>query len=217
MNRGVGMKHFLMLVLSLSFLIFHSAAAQEIQTDKNRAAKVVPDAFVGKNRILINNRIYRLNAPYVTLAYGREFSTRTEGIDQNMTLAYHHFFDWFGLRLAYHATSDLPPWWRSYNKLNDFTLGLGTRYDKHPKWNLAVFAGPSLAYGWYIAWSDVFQDERSFRFMVPGVHGEIQATYRPVYDLGVGLSVYGSYNKFYAVAGAQVHLYFSLAYVRNYD
>jgi len=211
------MTRLFLFLLPLSFLICSPAAGQEEQTTKKKSAEIVDDAIIGKNRVIYNNRIYRVNAPYVTMAYGRSLSNRTEGLDQNMTLAYHHFFNWFGMRLGYHASSDLPPWWRSYHKLNDLFFGVGTRYDKHPKWNFAIFAGPSLAYGWYIAWSDLYQTERSFRFMVPGVHGEAQVTFRPMYDLGIGASIYGSYNQYYSVAGAQLHLFFAMSYVRNYD
>jgi len=209
----------MLLLVSLSFLIVSPISAQNENDSIRKARKQEADSTVviGKDKVVYRGRIYRQNAPYVTLAYGLGYGFDTRLMQQSMTLAYHHYINRVGLRIGYHAASDLPPWWRSYQKLNDFFLGVGTRWDQSPRWNLAIYAGPSLAYGWYIAFDEVRQEDRAYGFMTAGGHAEAQVTYRLAYDLGLGLSVYGSVNKYYSVTGAQVHLFFSTAFIRNYD
>jgi hypothetical protein len=196
----------MLIVLPLSFLFALSSLAQESDTAM----------VLSKNRIVYKGRIYRQNAPYVTFGYGSGYGFRTGLVQQNMNLSYHHFIKGFGLGIGYHASSDLPPWWRSWQKLNDFYLVAGKRWETN-RFNLAVFAGPSLARGSYIAWNEVKQKEFAYGFLTPGVYLEAQATYKILYDIGVGLSAYGSLNQEYTVVGGQVHLFFSTSFVRNYD
>jgi len=166
-------------------------------------------------RILLNEKIYKENSPYLTLAYGAGSNLKQGGIEQSLMVSYHHFIGDIGLGIGYHTSSDIKIWWRSYQKLNDLWLGAGWRYERL-RYNLGIFAGPSLAYGSYIAWSDEHNENRAYGFTNVGGVAEIQFTYRLLYDVGVGISLYGSMNKLYTVAGAQVHLFFSTAFVRNY-
>jgi hypothetical protein len=185
--------------------------------DAGKCQEADTAVVIGKGRIVYDGRIYRTNSPYVTIGYGGGYGFRTKLYQQNMGFSLHYFIKKVGLQLGYHASSDLPPWWRSFQKLNDVYLCGGRKWDQSPKWNFALFAGPSLAFGWYIDWNPVYQEDRAFRFLLPGIFAQGQVTYRPVYDLGIGLTVYGSVNQSYSVAGGQVHLYFSTAYVRKYD
>ncbi len=210
------MTRFFLFLLPLSFLIPFSSLGQVEEAKKKQSREAVPEVVLGKNRIIYQNRIYRLNAPYVTFAYGAGHGFESDKIEQNMTLAFHYFIKGFGLRLGYHSSSDTKIWWRSYQKLNDLFLGFGTRLEK-PRWNFAIFGGPSFAYGSYIDWNPDRQKDWAYGFATPGIHAEIQTTYRIIYDIGVGLSLYGTYNRYYPVAGAQLHLFFSTAYIRNYD
>jgi len=207
----------MLFLLPLSFLVVNPVNAQVDSTKRERKQGVDSTVVIGKGKIVYKGRIYRQNAPYLMLGYGLGYGFRTKGLEQNMSLAYHHFFNKIGIRIGYHASSDLPPWWRSFQKLNDICLGVGTRWNQWPRWNFAVFGGPTLAYGWYIAWNDLYQEERAFNFLTPGLHAEVQATFKPAYDLGIGLSVYGSVNRYYSVTGVQIHLFFSTAFIRNYD
>jgi hypothetical protein len=203
-------------LLPLSFLMILPVFAQE--KEKKRAGSEISDSTVvmSKGRIMYKNRIYRQNAPYLTIGYGAGFGFESRLIEQNLNLSYHHFIRKFGLQLGYHTSSDIKVWWRSYQKLNDLFLGAGRRWEG-TNYNLSVFAGPSLAYGSYIAWNEERQKDWAYGFTTGGLHAEIQATYKPTYDIGIGLSVYGSVNRYYSVAGAEIHLFFSTAFVRNYN
>jgi len=166
-------------------------------------------------RILFNEKIYKENSPYLTLAYGFGNNFTQGGLEQDMMITYHHFIGDIGLGIGYHASSDIQVWMKSWHKLNDFWLGAGWRYERL-RYNLSIFAGPALAYGQYIEWDVDEQKDLSNYFRTFGGVAEIQFTYRLLYDVGVGVSLYGSMNKLYTVAGAQVHLFFSTAFVRNY-
>ncbi len=206
-------------LLPLSFLIFSTVSGQETEKKKSFFQKADTTVVLGKGRVVVGNRIYRQNSPYVILAYGAGYSFKSSQAEQNMTLSYQYFFDKLGLQVGYHSSSDSKIWWRSNEKLNDLFIAAGTRWESS-RMNVAAFAGPSWAYGSYPVWlippGDSVAKQYPLRFKNPGLHAEIQATYKIFYDLGVGLSLYGSVNKEYSVVGAQLHLYFSTAFIRNY-
>ncbi|TSA36872.1 MAG: hypothetical protein D4R64_06515 [Porphyromonadaceae bacterium] len=203
------------ILLSLSFLISFTVFGQEKEKKKNTSEAADTTIVLSKGRIVYKNRIYRQNASYLTIAYGTGYGFESKLIEQNMTLSYQQFIKKIGLQLGYHSSSDTKIWWRSYQKLNDLYLGIGKRWES-PRYNLSVFGGPSLAYGSYIAWNAERQKDWAYGFLTGGFHAEAQATYKIAYDIGIGLSLYGSVNRYYSVTGAQIHLFFSTAFVRNY-
>lgn len=196
----------ILIMLPLTFLFILPVNSQEADSAM----------VMGKNRIVYKGRIYKQNAPYLTLAYGGGYGFESDLIEQNMTVAYQHFLKGVGLRIGYHSSSDTKIWWRSYQKLNDLFIGIGHRWEGN-RFNIALFGGPSFAYGSYIAWNEARQKDWAYGFTTLGGHGEIQMTYKLMYDLGIGLSLYGSLNRWYSAAGGQIHLFFSTSFVRNYD
>lgn len=210
MNRKI------LILLTLSVLISCAVSGQEKVKKKNASESADTTIVLGKGRIVFKDRIYRQNASYLTVAYGAGYGFESKLIEQNMNISYQHFLKKVGLQIGYHSSSDTKIWWRSYQKLNDLYLGIGKRWESS-RYNFSVFGGPSLAYGSYIDWNDKYQKDWAYGFTTGGLHAEAQATYKITYDIGVGLSVYGSINNQYSVAGAQVHLFFSTAFIRNYD
>lgn len=204
------------IMLPLSFLIGLPVFGQEKET-KPKSSQVADSTIVlSKGRIVYKNRIYRQNASYLTMGYGAGYDFQSNLIEQNMALSFQYFFKKIGLQLGYHSSSDNKIWWRSYQKLNDLYLGAGRRWET-TKFNFAAFAGPSFAYGSYIGWNEERQKDWAYGFSTLGLHAESLITYKIAYDIGVGLSLYSSVNRYYTVTGAQIHLYFSTAFVRNYD
>lgn len=205
-----------LILLPLSFLISFTVTGQE--NEQKKKSSETPDSTIvlGKGRIVHKNRIYRQNASYLTAAYGAGYGFESRMIEQNMTLSFQYFVKKVGLQLGYHSSSDNKIWWRSYQKLNDLYLGAGKRWEG-TRYNLSVFGGPGYAYGSYIAWNEERQKEWAYGFSTLGFHAELQATYKISYDIGIGLSLYTSANTYYSVTGAQLHLFFSTAFVRNYD
>ncbi len=213
----------ILILLPLSFLICFTLFGQEKEKKKHTAEAADTTIVLGKGRIVYKNRIYRQNAPYLSMAYGAGFGfePKVEGqntIEQNMTISYQHFINKIGLQMGYHASSDIKVWWRSDVKLNDIFLGIGKRWES-PRYNFSVFGGPGYAYGSYIftITDSLGEHKYPYRFKTLGFHAEAQATYKIAYDMGIGLSLYGSVNRDYSVVGAQIHLFFSTAFVRNYN
>lgn len=207
------MKRLLLFLIPLSFI--GTAAFGQAEDDGFLAYGKDTIYPIRDNRFIFNEKIYRQNAPFLTLGYGAGYNFLRDSIEQNMMITYHHFIGNLGLSIGYHTSSDIKVWWRSYQKLNDFWLGGGYHIER-PRYNFSAFAGPSLAYGSWIAWSDEHEENRAYGFTTLGGVAELQFTYRILYDVGIGASLYGSVNRYYAVAGAQIHLFFSTAFVRNY-
>lgn len=203
------------ILLPLSFLIGFAGYGQE--KEKKEKVSEEPDSTIvlSKGRLVVKNKIYRQNASYVTLGYGAGYSFQSDAIEQNMAISYQHFVKKLGLQVGYHSSSNTRTWWNSDQKLNDLFIGVGSRWEG-TRFNAAIFGGPSLAYGRY-SWVDQNDKTWVHFFSTPGLHAEVLATYKIVYDIGIGLSLYGSLNKEYSAAGAQIHLFFSTAFVRNYN
>ncbi len=197
-----------LILLPLSFLLVCQLLAQ--------GGEATP--ILGKGKIVYEGHIFRVNAPYFTMGYGAGYGFRSGRVEQNMTIAYHHFIKKIGLSAGYHSSSDQKIWWRSDQKLNEIFVSVGQRWES-TKFEMAAFAGPSYAYGSYPVTivRDTVEKVYPFRFKELGLRAELTATYKFSYDLGVGLSLYGSVNKQYSVAGLQIHLFFSTAFMRNYD
>jgi len=197
------------ILLPLSFLIGFTAFGQENDKKTEKAEAVDSVYVIGKGRMVYKNRIYRENAPYFTMGYGVGYSFQSDSPEQNMSASFQYFFRKFGLQLGYHASSDTKIWWKSYQKANDLFVGAGKRWEG-TKYNVAVFGGPSWSYGSYLVTDSTYQN-----FYGVGLHTEVLATYKITYDMGVGLSLNACINKHYSNVGAEIHLYFSTAFVRN--
>ena len=206
------------ILLPLFFLISSTVLGQEKEKKKNTSEDADTTIVLSKGRVVYKNRIYRQNAPYLSMGYGAGYGFESTQIEQNMSVSYQHFIKKVGLQLGYHSSSDTKIWWRSDQKLNELFLGIGTRWE-NSRYNFSVFGGPCYSYGSYIVIinKDSVDQEYPYRFKTVGFHAEAQATYKISYDIGIGLSVYASINNQYSVVGTQVHLYFSTAFVRNYN
>jgi len=202
-------------LLPLSFLIGFHGFGQETEKKKKLFESADSTIVLGKGRIVYKDRIYRQNASYLTVAYGAGIGSQSQKIEQNMTLSYQHFIKKVGLQIGYLSSSDTKTWWNSDQKLKEFFLGVGHRWEG-TRYNFAAFAGPSWVSGSYL-WVDTNDKTWVHYFSSVGAHAEIQATYKVSYDIGLGLTLFGSLNQYYSVAGAALHLFFSTAFVRNYN
>lgn len=209
------MKNFFLFLIPLS-LAFASPAIAQVEGEDESTASKDSVIRIDEHRFIYKGKIYRENSPYVTMGYGVGRNLDQKTMEQNMTIAYHHFIGGVGLGLGLHSSSDQKIWWRSYQKLNDLHFVLGKRWEG-VRYNIAVFAGPSYAYGSYVDWNDFYEKEWAYGYNTIGGIAEAQFTYRLFYDLGLGITAYTSINKFTQIIGAQIHLFFSTAYVRSYD
>jgi len=160
------MKKLLLLLLPLIFLFSTNIRAQNEQDEFIVSGKdtIVP---LNEGRFIFNDRIYKENSPYFTMAYGAGWNLGHGAIEQNMTLSYHHFIKKTGLAIGYHSSSDNKIWWRSYQKLNDLFLLAGIRHET-VRYNFSAFAGPTLAYGSYIKYSEELEQNMAHGFTTLG-------------------------------------------------
>ena len=205
----------LFVLLPLSFLICSTAFGQEDTRRKRDRESIDSTIVIGKGRIVHQGRIYRQNAPFVTLGYGAGYGFESKQVEQSMSFSYHHFIKNVGLQAGYLSSSTTRTWWNSDQKLKELSLGGGVRKEG-ARYNLSAFAGPSWASGSYLYYNEANKLMVHY-FSLIGLHAELLATYKIAYDIGAGFSLYGSLNSEYSVVGAQFHLYFSTAFVRNYD
>ncbi len=167
------------------------------------------------NEFIIGNKIFKPNTNWFKLGQGISYHFSLKQIELNTTLAYSFKLkkQWF--QAGYHVSSDrffIKP---SMQRLNDVFVAYGLRKETM-HWNIAAFAGLSFAYGGtyhHSEWGIDGSETKWYKgFNQLGVFGTIDITFKPVYDMGIGISIFGSYNKRYEVAGILVHLYLSGGY-----
>lgn len=198
----------------LSFIIIFSvfAKAQDGKTPHttrplNKWEKMFPQVKYG-------DRVYKTGSNWLTVGYGPAWHTNKNVFNQSFSMAYHHRFRALYYNIGWHyAAPQLlkgPYINRTMEKLNDVHAGAGLRFEK--RWfHFGFFIGPSLATTWIPENLSVSKVHNQL-----GAHTELQFTFKYFYDLGIGTSLYGSFNKRYQVVGIQLHFYFSNAYVMDY-
>lgn len=169
--------------------------------------KMFPEVKYGKN-------IYRKGSNWFTVGYGPGYHINSEVINFNSQLAFHWRYKAMYFNAGWHHSSPEPKLFlarpRPMEQLNDVFGSAGLRFEG--RWyNFAFFIGPSLAMSW-VPESPVLT---KIHYQL-GAITEVQMTFKYFYDLGVGTSIYGSFNKRYQVVGARLHFYFSNAFVTEY-
>lgn len=162
-------------------------------------------------QVRYDKKIYKTGSNWFTVAYGLGYHINSKSYNQqNLSLSYHHRYHAMYFNAGYHYSSPYFFMKRPLEKLSDFHIGAGLRFEK--RWyNFGFFIGPSLA-------STLVPVNPSLATLNHqlGAHTEIQLTFKYFYDLGIGTSLYGSFNKRYQVVGLQLHFYFSNAFVQHY-
>lgn len=166
-------------------------------------------------QVKYNDKIYETGSNWFNVAYGAGWHTNRNVFNQNFSMAYHHRYHamYFNFGWHYSAPQIISPKLavtRPMEKLNDIHAGAGLRFEER-YYNFAFFIGPSFA----TTWIPVNESVSQVNYQL-GAHTEVQFTFKYFYDLGIGTSLYGSFNKRYQVVGIQLHLYFSNAFVMEY-
>ncbi len=156
------------------------------------------------------NKIYKTGSNWFTVGYGAGWHTNKNVFNQNFSMAYQHRYHAMYFNFGWHFSSPEFITDRPMEQLNDLHAGAGLRFEKR-YFNFAFFIGPSFA----TTWIPVNETVSALNNQL-GAHTELQFTFKYFYDLGIGTSLYGSFNKRYQVVGIQLHLYFSNAFVMDY-
>ncbi len=161
-------------------------------------------------QIKYNDKIYKTGSNWFTVGYGRGWHTNKSVYNQNFSMAYHHRYHAMYFNFGWHFSSPEFFTSRPMEQLNDIHAGAGLRFEG--RWyNFAFFIGPSFATTWLPV-----NENLSIINNQLGAHTELQFTFKYFYDMGIGTSLYGSFNKRYQVVGVQLHLYFSNAFIMEY-
>ena len=172
------------------------------------------------------DKIYKKGSNWLTFGLGVSYKinyepTYEKGLNRTAALAYHFRYKAMYFNVGWHFSGEyyfIEYWYnknlksRATHQLNDFHVGAGLRFED--RWyNFAFFIGPA----WAIACIPN-PDNPSGAIVkhTVGGHVEVQTTFKFLYDLGIGVSLFGSFNKYYQVIGVQGHFYFSSAYRMKY-
>lgn len=160
---------------------------------------------------ILGEKIYKPGCGWFKVASGSSYNLKRDAYESNTNLCYSFRIKDSYFQLGYHVSSDVFFTMRSYQKLNDLYISYGWRKETN-KSNISVFAGPSFAYGGYYFDTDSINNKRYKGFSQVGIIANAEYTKKIYYDLGIGISLFGSYNKNYKVVGIMLHVYFSGAY-----
>lgn len=169
--------------------------------------KMFPTVKYGDN-------VYHTGSNWFTVGYGAGLHTNKNVFNQNFSMAYHQRYHAMYFNFGWHFSG--PEFFftrdriRPMEQLNDVHAGAGLRFEKR-YYNFAFFIGPSLATTWIPINESVSKINNQL-----GAHVEVQTTFKFFYDIGIGTSIYGSFNKRYQVVGIQLHMYFSNAFKMKY-
>ena len=167
--------------------------------------KMFPEIKYGDN-------IYQTGSNWFNIGYGYGLHTNKNVPNYNFAMAYHMRYKAMYFNAGWHFSGPEAKLFlaRPMEQLNDIHVGAGLRFED--RWyNFSFFIGPSFATTWIPETSVMTKIHHQL-----GAHTELQFTFKYFYDLGIGTSLYGSFNKRYQVVGIQLHLYFSNAFVMEY-
>lgn len=161
--------------------------------------------------VKIGDKIYQTGSNYLTADFGVANSYILKQQELSMAIAYHMRYKPVYFKFGYHYSDEtffLNNRLRNISYHNDIIVAAGFRYELR-YFNLAFFIGPSYAFG-------MIEDQENpligNGYRALGAVPELQLTYKFFYDIGIGTSLYGSFNKHYQAVGIRLHVYFSGAY-----
>ncbi|NSW44447.1 MAG: hypothetical protein HPY79_01270 [Bacteroidales bacterium] len=163
---------------------------------------------------IIGNKIYKKGSNWFKIGQGMGYHFWLSQIEYNTTFAYSFKVKKVYFQIGYHVSSDVFLTKPTLQRLNDFYFTVGQRKETR-YFNLAAFGGISYSYGGtldHTEWKDGKLEKWYRGFSQPGIFGTIDLTFKPFYDIGTGISIYGSINKYYNIIGLQLHFYLSGAY-----
>lgn len=172
---------------------------------------------------VIGNKIYRQFANYLLISYGVGFNFRQHNSEQAGSFFYTFRLKKQPFRVGYSVVSRYFVLSRTLQKINDLVFAVGKRVET-PQANFSLFAGLSYSYGTYFFYHEPSMDVDFYRaYRKPGIYLELELTKKIFYDIGIGASLFGTFNNgyaeyfkevnhFYGAVGMKVNLYFSGAY-----
>lgn len=163
------------------------------------------------------NNVYKKGSNWFSFGLGGGYHIGSDSWNQSFALAYHYRFRGVYFNAGWHYSTSKLIGVQNHKLrilhqmefLNDFHLGAGLRTEG--RWhNIGFFIGPSCAT------TLIPNSENSavstFHTQL-GAYVETEFIFKYLYDMGIGVSLFGSFNKRYQVAGLQLTFYFSNAFI----
>jgi len=174
---------------------------------------------------VIENKIYRPYSNYLLVSYGVGFNFKQHNSEQAGSISYTFKVKNSFFRIGYSVVSRNFVLSRTLQKINDVTIMYGKRLETSQA-NFSFFAGLSYSYGTYFYYFMPNELNRKVYlfFRKPGVYVELELTKKIFYDIGTGVSIFGTFNNaykeyyssnswgFYGAVGLKLSVYFSGAY-----
>lgn len=194
---------FLILIILLTEIVYSQNEGIKSTRPLTKWEKMFPEIRYGEN-------IYQTGSNWLTVAYGIGLHTNKNVLNQNFALTYHHRYHAMYFNAGWHFSAPEFFLRRPMEQVNDIHAGAGLRFEG--KWyNFGFFIGPSYAITW------IPENEYLTKiYSQLGAVVQIETTFKFFYDLGIGTTFYGSFNRRYQVVGIQLHAYFSNAFVMKY-
>lgn len=209
MKRRTSAYIFFMLILLTYFHFDNRLQAQSGPPQTTRQLDKYERMFP---QIMYGDNVYQTGSNWLNIGLGKGYCTNFRKENTNVSISYHHRYKALHFRAGWHFSGPTFFMNRPMEQLNDIHIGGGFRLED--RWfHFAFFIGPSYATTWIPR-----EDNPNITTIYPqlGAHTELQFTFKYFYDLGIGTTLYGSFNKRYQVLGVQVHFYFSNAFVKTY-
>jgi hypothetical protein len=191
-------------ILSLVFLACVSSFALG---QKNKKSPVNPADTLGfhlPEELILGNSKYKTKHHYLLLGVGISGNglKRTDG---NFGLDYHMNIKGKYYQAGLMRSKELKGLFPTeYERIfYDLHFSMGKKLES-VKMTYMALAGPSIITG--------RNHSNSSAYTSVGIQGQLQAIYKPFFDIGAGLSLYVNLNLKYSSAGARISLFFSNAY-----
>jgi hypothetical protein len=188
----------ILIIISLTILSVQGMAQQEILEDGDD--------------VIMGNKLFTKRNSWITIGGGtgyyfeRPQQELSFGMDVNVRILGHYLT--FGYLNS--GTNFITKY--SPKILHDFHLAYGWRKE-NIRWNRYAIIGPSLCMGFGYGFKEADGDVKLEGFIDPGIYGEYQLVYKPFYDMGIGLALYGSACMAYQTVGVKSTLYLSTAFI----
>lgn len=160
--------------------------------------------------------IYKQGNNWLSFGLGPAYKIGYNNWNQSFTLSYHYRFRGVYFNLGWHYSTSqligLKPIriLHQMDFLNDIHLGAGLRVEG--RWHhVGFFIGPS----WAFSLLPTSENTSTFYHNL-GVVINTEIIFKYLYDIGVGVNLFGSFNKRHQVAGVQLRFYFSNAFITKY-
>ncbi len=187
------------LLLLLAPFFLSAQNTEEIirkQEEKKRATPVLLE---------INGNLYKEHANYLNAGAGFGYFFSQKKSFGSIGLGYNFRVKEKYYKVGFERSDNISFFGTSVIHLNDFHIATGKRYPSR-RWNLSYFYGGSIY---------TFHQRLNLEDPVKagvGLYGEASAFFKPVYDIGIGITAYTNVNFHAPVAGARLEFYFSGAY-----